>query len=183
MNNIYIRDIKIEDLDDYFLLNHPDREHHKFNGPYFASATEDELRERIQSIKTKLENKESNPLGNNKIIANVDTNEIIGRVNWYWKSIETLWLEVGIVIFNENYWNRGIATKALKEWVNQVFDDHPEIVRIGLTTWSGNIGMCKVAEKIGLIQEACYRKARIVNNKFYDSVSYGILREEWSNRY
>jgi len=60
-----------------------------------------------------------------------------------------------------------------------VFKAHPEFVRLGLTTWSGNLGMVKLSEKLGLRQEACYRKARIVKNKYYDSVSYGILREEW----
>ena len=178
----YIRNIKIKDLDDYYSLNHPDREHHNFNGPYFARTTEEELREEIKSIRLKLENNEDKPFGNCKVIASADTDEIIGTVSRYWKSEETLWLEVGIVIFNEKYWNKGIATEVLNNWINQVFDEYPQIVRIGLTTWSGNIGMCKVAEKIGLRQEACYRKARIVNNKYYDSVSYGILREEWGAR-
>jgi len=162
-------------------MNHPSRKHHEFNGPYFARTTEDELQEDVQSIRVKLENREDNPLGNSKIIANADTDEIIGVVTWHWKSKETFWLEIGIVIFNENYWGKGIATKALKKWIDQVFDNQPEIVRIGLSTWSGNVGMCKVAEKIGLKQEARYRKARIVNNEYYDSVSYGILREEWTN--
>jgi putative hydrolase of HD superfamily len=178
--NIHLRNIEIKDLDDYYTLNHPSMKHHNFNGPYFKQKTEDELKEEIQTLKTKLENKEINPLINRKIIANVETDKVIGMVNWYWKSEETLWLEVGIVIFDENYWNKGIAAKALKMWINQVFDDHPEIVRIGLSTWSGNIGMCKVAEKIGLKQEACYHKARIVNKEYYDSVSYGILRDEWN---
>ena len=39
--------------------------------------------------------------------------------------------------------------------------------------------MMKLAEKIGLRKEAVYRKARIVDNQYYDAVSYGILKEEW----
>lgn len=39
--------------------------------------------------------------------------------------------------------------------------------------------MVKLAEKLGLKLEARYRKARIVAGTYYDSVSYGILREEW----
>ena len=31
-------------------------------------------------------------------------------------------------------------------------------------------------------KEAEYRKARIVNGEYYDSVSYGILKEEWQNQ-
>lgn len=39
--------------------------------------------------------------------------------------------------------------------------------------------MMNLAEKLGLKKEAVYRKARIVDNKYYDSISYGILMEEW----
>ena len=42
-------------------------------------------------------------LENKKIIADFESDEIIGQVNWYWKSKETLWMEIGLVIFNENY--------------------------------------------------------------------------------
>ncbi len=39
--------------------------------------------------------------------------------------------------------------------------------------------MMALAEKLGFKKEAEYRKARIVDGQYYDSVSYGILREEW----
>jgi len=60
-----------------------------------------------------------------------------------------------------------------------IFDRHPNIIRIGLTTWSGNERMIKLAEKLGLKKEAVYRKARIVDGVYYDSISYGFLKEEW----
>jgi RimJ/RimL family protein N-acetyltransferase len=59
-------------------------------------------------------------------------------VNWYWKSEETAWMEIGIVIFNEKYWRMGIGTIALTLWIDEIFHAFPELVRIGLTTWSGN---------------------------------------------
>ena len=114
-----------------------------------------------------------------RIISN-DKNELIGEVSWYWKSEETLWLEIGIVIFSEKYWKKSIGYKALKMWINEIFVTKKEIVRIGLTTWSGNTGMLRLADKIGLKKEAEYRKARIVDGNYFDSISYGILREEWN---
>jgi putative hydrolase of HD superfamily len=33
-------------------------------------------------------------------------------------------------------------------WIDEMFQKHPKIIRIGLTTWSGNIGMMKLAEKL-----------------------------------
>lgn len=176
--NIYIRELQIKDLDDYFILNHPSQEHYNFNNPFLERTTLEELKSCIVRIRQRLENNEQ-PYKSLRMIANADNDKIVGEVSWYWKSKETLWLEVGIIIYDKNYWGKGIATIALKKWISQVFELHPEIVRIGLTTWSGNIGMCKVSEKIGLKQEACYRNSIIVNDKFYDSISYGILRDEW----
>ena len=54
--------------------------------------------------------------------------------------------------------------------------------RIGISTWSGNIRMMKVARKAGMIEEARIRKGRIVRGEFYDAIQMGVLREEWKSR-
>lgn len=90
-----------------------------------------------------------------------------------------MWMEVGIVIFNENYWGKGIGYTGLRMWIDEIFSENPKLIRIGLSTWSGNLRMMRLAEKLGLKKEAVYRKARIVDHTYYDSVSYGILRDEW----
>ncbi len=175
--NIKLRKLNLADLDVYYELNKPSRKHHDFNGPYFERESEEELLNRIETFKNALieGTYESNCL----MIANSKTDELIGQVSWYWKSKETNWMEIGIVIFNEDYWGKAIGFTALKMWINMLFTQHDEIVRIGLTTWSGNIGMIKLSQKLGLKLEAKYKKARIVNGIYYDSVSYGILRDEW----
>ena len=178
--NIVLRKLKIEDLEDYLYWNHPSREFHKYNGPYFEKDNEEELKKYVDDLKEQFLKGEKNIFKNRKIIANKDTDEIIGEVNWYWESQETLWMEIGIVIFNEEYWGHGIGYKALKIWIDEVFEKNPKLMRIGLSTWSGNERMMNLSEKLGLRKEAVYRKARIINNEYYDSVSYGILKEEWT---
>ena len=176
---IVLREIRLGDLDDYLKWKHPSREYHKYNGPYFKQETETELKEKIENYREKLEGGEVNVLDDKKIIANEETDEIIGEVNWYWKSEETMWMELGIVIFNEKYWGKGIGSVALKMWTSEKFKDYPDMIRLGVSTWSGNVRMVKLAEKLGFKKEAIYRKARVVDNKYHDSVSYGVLREEW----
>ena len=176
---ILVRELKIKDLDDYLYWNHPSREFHKFNGPYYGKSSEAELIEEVEYLKIMLLQGDKEVFKNKKIIADADTDEIIGQVSWYWKSEETLWMEVGIVIFNETYWGMGIGYKSLKIWIDEIFNQNSKLIRIGLTTWSGNERMMKLAEKLGLEKEAVYKKARIVENKYYDSVSYGILKEDW----
>ncbi|HUX46989.1 MAG TPA: hypothetical protein VMV58_03170, partial [Desulfosporosinus sp.] len=78
-----------ESLEFYLYWNHPSREFHRFNGPYYGKNNEEELRKHIEELKILLVKGEKNVPQNKKIIANKDTDKIIGQVNWYWKSEET----------------------------------------------------------------------------------------------
>ncbi|BBA91852.1 N-acetyltransferase [Streptococcus ruminantium] len=104
----------------------------------------------------------------------------IGIVTQHWEDEKTRWLEIGIVIYDEQYWNGGYGTKALDMWVGQIFKTTINLEHIGLTTWSGNHRMMRAAEKIGMVKEAQIRKVRYWQGHYWDSVKYGILREEWT---
>src|SRR5690606_26614556 len=91
------------------------------------------------------------------------------------------WLEMGIVIYLPEYWNGGYGTEAIKLWIEYLFESLPLIARVGYTTWSGNIRMIKVGEKLGMTMEGRMRKCRYYNGVYYDSIRMGLLREEWEN--
>ena len=177
--DIHLRKIENGDLERYKYWQLPMHKYHDFNGPYFKKLNEEEVDKEMNRISEEIRKGNNDPIPNKKIISN-ENRDLIGEVNWYWKSKETNWLEVGIVIFNEKNWGKGIGKQALKLWIKEIFDSKKEIIRIGLTTWSGNHGMMNLAEKLKMKREAVYRKARIVNGKYFDSVSYGLLREEWA---
>jgi putative hydrolase of HD superfamily len=177
--NIKLRNLKLDDLDDYFYNLHPSREFHKFNGPYFHQKSISELKKHIEILRKYFTKNKNYKLDNKKLIVDITNNKLVGQVNWYWNSKETFWMEIGIVIFDKNYWGKNIGYNALKLWINYLFNKYPLLVRIGLSTWSGNTRMINLSKKLGFIKEAHYRKARIVNDKYYDSISYGILKEEW----
>ena len=104
--------------------------------------------------------------------------ELIGMVSYYWEHKPSLWLEMGILIYEPKYWSGGYGTKALTMWIDHLFNDMP-LVRVGLTTWSGNVRMIRVAEKLGMTMEARIRKVRYWEGVYYDSIRMGMLREEW----
>jgi RimJ/RimL family protein N-acetyltransferase len=104
--------------------------------------------------------------------------DVIGMVTYYWEHKPSNWLEMGIGIYDPTYWSGGIGTRALKLWVDHLFDSLP-LVRVGYTTWSGNERMIKVGEKLGMMMEARLRKCRYYDGNYYDSIRMGILREEW----
>ncbi|MGP1908713.1 GNAT family N-acetyltransferase [Metabacillus sp. JX24] len=104
--------------------------------------------------------------------------KVIGTVSYYWEHEPSMWLEMGIGIYDPAYWNGGYGTEAFRMWIDHLFESLP-IVRAGYTTWSGNTRMIKVGEKLGMTVEGRMRKCRVVEGKYYDSVRVGILREEW----
>jgi putative hydrolase of HD superfamily len=175
---ILLRKIALEDLKEYTYWCLPKHKYHEFNGPYFSKSTKAEIEVQIEELTQKIADGNVDPLPNKRIISN-EHHDLIGEVNWYWKSKETNWMEVGLVIFDEQNWGKGIGYMALKLWIAELFERRAELVRIGITTWPGNHGMIRLAEKLGMKKEAQYRKARIVNEEYYDSISYGLLRGEW----
>ncbi|SFS62122.1 GNAT family protein [Paenibacillus sp. 453mf] len=104
--------------------------------------------------------------------------EICGMVSYYYEDEQKNWLEMGIVLHQPSSWNQSIGTRALGLWIDHLFN-HLPLVRVGLTTWSGNTRMIRVAEKLGMQIEARIRKVRYYNGKYYDSIRLGMLREEW----
>ncbi|PEJ57173.1 GNAT family N-acetyltransferase [Bacillus sp. AFS002410] len=106
--------------------------------------------------------------------------KIIGIVSYYWEHKPSNWLEMGIGIYDPQYWSGGYGTSALKLWIDHLFNTLP-LVRVGYTTWSGNYRMIKVGEKLGMTMEARLRKCRYYDGHYYDSIRMGLLREEWED--
>ncbi|WP_394119865.1 GNAT family N-acetyltransferase [Planococcus donghaensis] len=102
----------------------------------------------------------------------------IGYVGAYWVDQNTNWLETGIVIYDTEYWNGGYGTEAYRLWIDFLFE-FTDLHRLGMSTWSGNDRMMKVAQRLGMKEEARIRKARMVEGEYYDAIKMGILREEW----
>ncbi len=178
---INIRPWQIKDIDPYVYWQQPNHKWQQLDGPYYPKSTPEQVERLAVKIKHKIENNE--PIPQRYVIANASADEMVGTVTWYWESQETNWLSVGIVVFDESNWGQGIGCEALGLWSQHLFDTMPELVRLDLRTWSGNIGMMKLAEKCGYQEEARFRMARIVNGDYFDGMGYGVLRTEWNSRY
>lgn len=111
------------------------------------------------------------------VVAGPDGN-LIGSVNAYVAQGTKDELYVGIGIYETGLWGQGLGTEALWLWVDHLFA-HTEHHRIGLTTWSFNPGMMRVAEKVGFVREGVEREVREWQGERLDRVQYGMLRREW----
>jgi putative hydrolase of HD superfamily len=182
-NQIVVRDWKLTDKDDCIFWRQPGQAWQKFDGPYYPRKTKEEIIELVDEQCEKIKADSFETPRKNLAIADKKTDKLIGQVGWYWEGKETNWLSAGIAIYNPEYWGNGRGYEAFGLWTDYLFQAMPKIVRVDLRTWSGNFGMMRLAEKLGYTKEACFRKARIVDGKYYDSIGYGVLREEWDAWY
>lgn len=180
---IKLRDIKTSDLDAFKKWQIGDQEWKLLDGPYYKKNSGEEIDEYIEILKQNIAKKEWPNPRKRLIIADLDSDRLLGTVNWYWQSVETHWISSGIVIYDPSIWKTGIGYEAFGIWSQYLLDAMPQIARLDLRTWSGNHGMMALARKLGFTLEAQFRKARIVDGKYYDSIGYGILREEWNALY
>ena len=83
---------------------------------------------------------------------------------------------MGITLHQPHTWGKGIGTKVMSIWIEHLFNTL-NIVRVGYTTWSGNKGMIRIGEKLGMTMEAKIRKVRYYNGCYYDSIRMGLLKK------
>ena len=180
---IHLREITLQDIDTNRHWQQPCHRWQALDGPYYPKASSAEVEQIIIEIETRIETNKWPEPRTRLIIAHGQTNDLLGMVSRYWISQETNWAALGIVIYDPELWGQGIGYQAMGLWMDYLFEQYPEWVRLDLRTWSGNHGMSRLAQKLGYRQEACFRKARIVDGIYYDSLGFGILREEWHARF
>ena len=176
---VSLRDIRMTDLDVLDVWLRGEQQWKKLDGPYYPSQTDTEVTDLLTKLRQRITTDEWPSPRNRLIIADRERDQLMGMVTWYWISEETYWPAVGIVLYDPANWGQGYGYEALTLWSSYLFEHYPQFVRLDLRTWSGNHGMMRLAEKAGYQQEACFRRARIVDGAYYDGLGYGMLREEW----
>lgn len=154
--------------------SNPNAKWTEYNGPYFEDVLPTYLTFKKSESKRLISGK------NYKVIMKDD--QIVGTVGSYYEDNDLKkWLDIGIIIFDENNWNSGIGFEAMTKWIDYQFS-LTKLPHIGLTTWSGNPGMIKLSQKLGLKEEANVPMVRYWEHQYFSSIKYGILRKDWENK-
>jgi ribosomal-protein-alanine N-acetyltransferase len=85
--------------------------------------------------------------------------------------------EIGYFLAEE-YWGKGIATRAIKAATTYAFKDF-DIVRVYAEPFSDNTASRRALEKAGFSLEATLRRNVIKNGIIKDSCIYSVLREDF----
>ncbi len=81
--------------------------------------------------------------------------------------------EIGIVIGNQDYWGKGVATEIISELIAYSFKNL-DIAYIQAEVEAENIPMQKVLEKVGFKKDGIFEKARIKNGHRINVVHLSI---------
>jgi len=176
---INLRDLTLDDLPAWAYWQGAEHAWYKTDGPYYPPPTFEAVEKSVETLYERIQAGNWPEPRTRLAISRQGSEELLGMVNRYWQSQETNWLSVGITIYDPAFWGQGIGFEGLGLWMDYLFRTMPELVRLDLRTWSGNIGMIHLAEKLGYQQEACFRQARIVAGQYFDGLGYGILKSEW----
>jgi diamine N-acetyltransferase len=86
--------------------------------------------------------------------------------------------EIGIVIGNPDYWNKGVGASGIQRLTALALTRY-HLHRVYAVIQGGNIASRRCFEKVGFQHEGRLRDARCVNGEFIDLYYYAVLEQEW----
>lgn len=95
------------------------------------------------------------------------------NIDWRCRSAE-----VGIIIGDKRYWNRGFGTKAMQLLLRHGFETL-NLNRICLEVYANNLGAIRSYEKAGFVYEGRKRQGMYKDGEYIDIVWMSVLRSEW----
>ena len=99
----------------------------------------------------------------------------IGFISAYpWSGDDRCKADIGYAIA-ANYWGHGIATKAVKMAVPQVFKDFPHLLRLQAFAAVENKASQRVLEKAGFLKEGVLRQYTYLKGNIRDLVVFSFL--------
>jgi RimJ/RimL family protein N-acetyltransferase len=86
--------------------------------------------------------------------------------------------ELGIMIGDKAYWNRGFGTDTVTTMVQFAFDEL-NLNRVSLTVDEDNGRGIACYRKCGFVEEGRLRQDRFRGGRYFDTIVMGVLREEY----
>jgi RimJ/RimL family protein N-acetyltransferase len=86
--------------------------------------------------------------------------------------------EIGIMIGEKRFWNKGYGTEAMRLILKHGFETL-NMHRLYLRVFSDNPGAIRAYEKAGFVLEARMREAHFADGQYKDDLMMSILRSEW----
>lgn len=173
-SQIYLRPLRREDLNDNYLywLNAPEITRYLESGTF--PTTYEELEHFYEGIIGS-----SNQVllaiidrGSDKHLGNVK----LGPINWVHRNTV-----FGILIGDENFWGKGIATECTNLVVEYAFNTL-NLNRVELGVYAEHLSAIRVYEKMGFQIEGRSRESLFHEGMYKDRISMGLLKSDYNRQ-
>jgi len=123
-------------------------------------------------------NREPDPFG---IVLKTDPlKTVVGAMGVHWASHPNLVMEFGYSLA-EPYWGRGLIVEAAGPVIRYVFEEYA-VERLQAQVFVGNDASERVLQKLGFTREGVLRSLVLRRGRWWDIVTYSLLRAEWEQR-
>jgi [ribosomal protein S5]-alanine N-acetyltransferase len=168
------RKFKIEDAADLFIIRSDEKVMNYMDSKRFTSIADAE--EMIMNIY----NDYVTGRGINWIIFLKDSGDIIGYFGFWRIVAEHCRAEIGFALKPE-YWGKGYMTDTLLSMIRFGFNEL-RLHSIEANVNPRNESCRSLLEKAGFKKEAYFKENYLFNGKYYDSIIYSILENEFNNK-
>jgi RimJ/RimL family protein N-acetyltransferase len=103
---------------------------------------------------------------------------IIGNCGFFDVGQRTHSAEVGIMIGDKSYWNKGYGTEVMRTLLRIGFETL-NLNRIFLRVDADNKGGIRAYEKAGFVHEGAFRQGTYREGHYVDMLFMSVLRSEW----
>lgn len=170
--NVQIRSSVSTDIESYIRWYTVETAWLKKDSPWDDhQSNRDEIRERITRILSR-----PKPEVWNRLQICLYNKLHLGSVSSYFNQKNHCY--VGIFIAEKDFWGKGLGEQALKLWLAYLFHVTSE-ENIFCGTWSGNIGMIKLATKCGFSEIDRQKNFRQIEGKNYDGLTFKLEKSKF----
>lgn len=172
--NIYLRTIEALDINERYQRWFNDVEVCQFNDHHRFPLYREEMAKYYQEV---IQSK------NNLVLAIVDKVSDVHIGNIALHNIDAInrSAELTLIIGEKDFWGKGVATEACQLIITHGFGAL-NLHRIYCGTSAVNIGMQKVAEKLGFVREGVRRDGIYKDGQYHDLIEYRLLKEEYATK-
>lgn len=109
-----------------------------------------------------------------------ETGQLIGNCGLRLKSADAIEADIGYEL-SPVHWGQGYATEAAQTVVNLGFTEFG-LHRISSWCLADNVGSARVLEKVGMTWEGRLRENEVFKGRYWDTLLYAILEDEWREK-
>lgn len=168
---IYLRGLREEDLGGPWFDWFDNAEVCRFNNHHRFPNTDRRMREFLEQVA-------GGPQTLVLAVCDAASHAHLGNVSLDRIDLVNRCAEFSIIIGDPAAWGRGVGTEAGRLLLRHGFRELG-LQRIGCGTSEDNLGMQKLARKLGMSEEGRRRKALYKNGRFVDVLEFGVLRDEF----